>query len=189
MRLSVCLSLAMVPTWRHLQSGAAQTMASSRVKFAQFVENELRHLHVEKRDRWGARWARGTSWKSANLRHRVYILKSRSEISEKCEKALITGRLPGDISVTNGSINKRKTRMRREMYGLAYVMPLDERRVARAVLMAPSVKICVFWAFFTIQVGARKLIDLRCHKRNYTEECTDFKMHRKLRLSFGHNML
>ena len=43
----------MVPTWRHLQSGAAQTMASSRVKFAQFVEDELGHLHVEKRGRWG----------------------------------------------------------------------------------------------------------------------------------------
>ena len=24
------------------------------VKFAQFVEDELRHLHVEKRGRWGA---------------------------------------------------------------------------------------------------------------------------------------
>ena len=44
----------MVPTWRHLQSGAAQTMASSRMEFAQFVEDELRHLHVEKRGRWGA---------------------------------------------------------------------------------------------------------------------------------------
>ena len=53
-RLFVCLSVAMVPTWRHLQSGAAQTMASSRVKFAHFVENELRHLHVEKRGRCGA---------------------------------------------------------------------------------------------------------------------------------------
>ena len=38
----------MVPTWRHLRSGAAQTMASSRVKFAQCVEDELGHLHVEK---------------------------------------------------------------------------------------------------------------------------------------------
>ena len=53
-RLFVCLSVAMVPAWRHLQSGAAQTTASSRVKFAQFVENELRHLHVEERGRWGA---------------------------------------------------------------------------------------------------------------------------------------
>ena len=43
----------MVPTWRPLQSGAAQTMASSRVKFALFLEDELRHLHVEKRGRWG----------------------------------------------------------------------------------------------------------------------------------------
>ena len=40
-------------------------------------------------------------------------------------------------------------------------MSLDERRVARAVLIAPSVKICGFWAFFTIQVGAQKLIDFR----------------------------
>ena len=53
-RLFVCLSVAKVPTWCHLQSGAAQTTASSRVKFAQFVENELRHLHVEERGRWGA---------------------------------------------------------------------------------------------------------------------------------------
>ena len=51
----VCLSVAMVPTWRHLQSGAAQTTASSRVKFAQFVEHELGHIHVEKRGRWSAR--------------------------------------------------------------------------------------------------------------------------------------
>ena len=91
----VCLSVAMVPTWRHLQSGAAQTVASCWVKFAQFVEHELGHLHVEKRGRWGARWARGTSWKSANLRHRVYMLKSRREIGEKCEKAISTGGFPG----------------------------------------------------------------------------------------------
>ena len=44
----------MVPTWRHLQSGAAQTTASSRVKFAQCVEDELGHLHVEQRGRWDA---------------------------------------------------------------------------------------------------------------------------------------
>ena len=53
-RLSVCLSVAMVPTLRHLRLRAAQTVASSWVKFAQFVEDELRHLHVEKRGRWGA---------------------------------------------------------------------------------------------------------------------------------------
>ena len=99
----VCLSVAMVPTWRHLQSGAAQTMASSRVKFAHFVENEWGHLHVEKRGRWGARWARGTSWKSANLRHRVYTLKARCDIGEKCEKALSTGRLPGRYLGYQGS--------------------------------------------------------------------------------------
>ena len=80
----------------YLQSGAALTMTSSRVKVAHFVENELGHLHVEKRDRWGARWARGTSWKSANLRHRVYMLKSRREIGEKCEKALST-RVVGNL--------------------------------------------------------------------------------------------
>ena len=95
-----------------------------------------------------------------------------------------------NISVTNGPIDMRQTRLRREMYGLAYVMPLDERRVSRAVLMAPSVKICGFWAFFTIQVDAQKVIDFRrCDKRSFAEECTDFKMHRKLRLSVGHNML
>ena len=44
----------MVPTLRHLRLRAAQTMASSRVKFAQFVEDELGHLHVEQRGRWGA---------------------------------------------------------------------------------------------------------------------------------------
>ena len=49
-----------------------------------------------------------------------------------------------DISVTNGSIDMGKTRMCRERQGLAYVVSLDERRVARAVLMAPSVKICGF---------------------------------------------
>ena len=38
--------------------------------------------------------------------------------------------------------------MCREMQGLAYVVSLDERRVARAVLMAPSVKICVFFGVF-----------------------------------------
>ena len=94
-----------------------------------------------------------------------------------------------DISVTNGPIDKRQTRMCREMHGLAYVMPLDERRVARAVLMAPSVKICGFLAFFTIQVGAQKVIDFRrCDKRSFAEECTDYKMHRKHRLCFGRNM-
>ena len=53
-----------------------------------------------------------------------------------------------DISVTNGPIDKRQTRMCREMHGLAYAMSLGERHVTRAVLMAPSVKICVFWTFF-----------------------------------------
>ena len=52
--LFVCLSVAMVPTLRHLRLRAAQTVTSSWVKFAQFVEDELRHLHVEKRGRWGA---------------------------------------------------------------------------------------------------------------------------------------
>ena len=95
-----------------------------------------------------------------------------------------------DISVTNGPIDKRQTRMCREMHGLAYAVSLDERRVARAVPMAHSVKICGFWAFFTIQAGAQKVIDFkRCDKRSFAEECTDFKMHRKHRLSFGHNML
>ena len=95
-----------------------------------------------------------------------------------------------DISVTNGPIDKRQTRMCREMHGLAYAVSLNERRVARAVLVAPSVKICGFGAFFTIQVGAQKLIDFRrCDQRSFAEECTEFKMHRKLRLSFGHNML
>ena len=69
-----------------------------------------------------------------------------------------------DISVTNGPIDKRQTGMCREMHGLAYAMSLGERHVARAVLMAPSVKICGFWTFFTIPVGAQKLIDFRrCH--------------------------
>ena len=66
-----------------------------------------------------------------------------------------------NISPIKGPIDMRQTRMRREMQGIAYVVPLDERRVARAVLMAPSVKICVFWAFFTIQVGAQEVIDFR----------------------------
>ena len=48
---SVCLSVAMVPTLHHLRLRAAQTVASSWVKFAHFVENELGHLHVEKRGR------------------------------------------------------------------------------------------------------------------------------------------
>ena len=43
-----------------------------------------------------------------------------------------------DISVTNGPIDKRQTRMCREMQGLAYVVSLDERRVTRAVLTAPE---------------------------------------------------
>ena len=75
--------------------------------------------------------------------------------------------------------------MCREMHGLTYVMPLDERRVARTVLIAPSVKICGFWTFFTIQVGAPKVIDFRrCGKRSFAEECPDFKIRRKLMLSF-----
>ena len=45
----------MVQILRHLRLRAAQTVASSWVKFAQFVEDELGHLHVEKRGRWGAR--------------------------------------------------------------------------------------------------------------------------------------
>ena len=95
-----------------------------------------------------------------------------------------------DISVTNGPIDKRQTRMCRKMHGLAYAVSLDERRVARAVPMAPSVKICGFWAFFTIQVGAQKVIDFRRRdKRSSAEECTDLKMHRKHRLSFGNYML
>ena len=95
-----------------------------------------------------------------------------------------------DVSATKGPIDKRQTRMCRELHGLAYAVSLDERRVARAVPMAPSVKICGFWTFFTIQVGAQKVIDFkRCDKRSFAEECTDFKMYRKHRLSFGHNML
>ena len=95
-----------------------------------------------------------------------------------------------DISVTKGPIDMRQTRMRREMQGLAHVVSLDERRVTRAVLTAPSVKICGFWTFFTIQVGAQKVIDFRRRdKHSFAEECTDFKMHRKHRLSFGHKML
>ena len=50
-----------------------------------------------------------------------------------------------DISVTNGPIDMRQTRLRREMQGLAYVVSLGERHVTRAVLMAPSVKICGFF--------------------------------------------
>ena len=53
-----------------------------------------------------------------------------------------------DISVTNGPIDMRQTRLRREMQGLAYVVSLGERHVTRAVLMAPSVKICGFLTFF-----------------------------------------
>ena len=95
-----------------------------------------------------------------------------------------------DILVTNGPIDKRQTRMRREMQGLAYAVSLDERRVARTVPMAPSVKICGFWTFFTIQVGAQTVIDFsRRDKRSFAKECTGFKIHRKHRLSFGHNML
>ena len=95
-----------------------------------------------------------------------------------------------DISVTNGPIDMRQTRLRREMQGLAYVVSLGERHVTRAVLMAPSVKICGFLTFFTIQVGAQKVIDFRRRdKRSFGEEYTGFKIHRKRRLSFGHNML
>ena len=42
-----------------------------------------------------------------------------------------------DISVTNGPIDKRQTRMCREKHGLAHAMSLGERHVTRAVLMAP----------------------------------------------------
>ena len=81
-----------------------------------------------------------------------------------------------DISVTNGPIDKRQTRMCREMHLLAYAMSLGERHVTRAVLMAPSVKICGFWTFFTIQFGAQKVIDFRRRdKRSFAEECTGFK--------------
>ena len=62
-----------------------------------------------------------------------------------------------DSSATKGPINKRQTRMCREMHGLAYVVSLDERRVARAVPMATSVKICGFWTFFMIKVGAENV--------------------------------
>ena len=59
-----------------------------------------------------------------------------------------------------------------------------------AVLIAPSVKICVFWTFFTIQVGAQKVIDFRRRdKCSFAEKCIGFKIHRKHRLSFGHKML
>ena len=44
-----------------------------------------------------------------------------------------------DISAIKGPIDMRQTRMRGEMQGLAYAVSLDERRVARAVLMAHSV--------------------------------------------------
>ena len=95
-----------------------------------------------------------------------------------------------DVSATKGPIDKRQTRMCREMQGIAYAVSLDERCVARAVPMAHSVKICGFWAFFTIQAGAQKVIDFRRRdKRSFAEECADFKIHRKRRLSFGHNML
>ena len=47
--------------------------------------------------------------------------------------------------------------MCREMQGLAYVVSFDERRVARAVLIAPLVKICVFWASLIINFVSQKL--------------------------------
>ena len=190
MRLSVCLSVAMVPTLHHLQSGAAQTMTSSRMKFAQFVEDELRHLHVEKRGNWGAWWTLGTNWKSANLRHGVYVLKSRRENGENAKKRSARVDSRAHISATKGPIDMGGTRMRREMQGLAYVVSLDERHVTRAVLMAPSVKTCGFWTFFTIQVGAQEVIDFRRRdKRSFAEECTGFRIHRKHMLSFGHTTL
>ena len=95
-----------------------------------------------------------------------------------------------DISVTNGPIDKRQTRMCREMHGLAYAMSLGERHVTRAVLMAPSVKICGFWTFFAIQVDAQNVFEVRMgDERSFAAECTDFKIHRKHILSFHHNML
>ena len=62
------------------------------------------------------------------------MLKSRREIGEKCEKKR-SGRVASrvDISVTNGPIDKRQTRMCREMHGLACAMSLGERHVTRAV--------------------------------------------------------
>ena len=60
-----------------------------------------------------------------------------------------------DSSATKGPINKRQTRMCREIHGLAYVVSLDERRVARAVPMATSVKICGFGRFSWLRLVLR----------------------------------
>ena len=76
------------------------------------------------------------------------MLKSRREIGENCEKRSERVGSQADISATKGPIDMRQTRMRREMQGLAYVVSLDKRRVTRAVLPAPSVKICVFFDVF-----------------------------------------
>ena len=106
------------------------------------------------------------------------MLKSRREIRENAKKRSARVASRADISAPNGPIDKRQIRMCKEMHGLAYVMSLGERHVTRAVLMAPSVKICGFWTFFTIQVGAQKVIDFRRRdKRSFAKECTGFKIH------------
>ena len=61
-----------------------------------------------------------------------------------------------DVSATKGPIDKRQTRMCREMHGLAYAVSLDERRVARAVPMVQSPAVATQhprWSLFSVSIS------------------------------------
>ena len=66
---------------------ADQTAASGRLKFAHHLGEVTGQYRVQKRDRWDAEVARGTSWKNALLAVALTLGKRRVEFLENGKTA------------------------------------------------------------------------------------------------------
>ena len=85
-----------------------------------------------------------------------------------------------DSSAAAGPIGMGQTRMGGEMTKLANAESVKYWRASRALLEALSVRNDVFWAFFRIYIGTRRLLEARTKsRRSFLEECTGFEMHLK----------
>ena len=92
-----------------MASRPARTVGRSRLKFAHFVENELRTMHIEKRGRWSRRLARDTSWKSADFPVALTWEKFRPK-SSKTSKWDRHGSHPGSIARQRRRAGRRRRR-------------------------------------------------------------------------------
>ena len=83
-----------------------------------------------------------------------------------------------DSSAAAGPIGMGQTRVGRELIKLANAESVKYWRAPRAQLMALSVRNDVFWAFFRIYIGTRRILEARTKsRRSFPEECTGFQMH------------